>query len=129
MASAMCYFFSLWIASLCIFHNIQQKKERSDSQHYYLQVLKLECRIPDNWLSLDLSGKVNWKAAFPKFLVLLLIFFFFKQCLGHLCSLPQACRSSTGLCTFAVLLMFGLRGILVNSIYLYDHCFCFKCGI
>lgn len=44
------------------------------TQHYYLRVLKLNCCIPDNWLSLDLSGKFNWKAAFSKFL---LFFFFF----------------------------------------------------
>lgn len=48
------------------------------TQHYYLRVLKLNCCIPDNWLSLDLSGKFNWKAAFSKFL---LFFFFFSNAL------------------------------------------------
>ena len=88
------------------------------TQDNYLWVLKLNCCIPNNWLSLDLSGEVNWKAAFPKFLLCFLAMpWSFVQ------------KSSTSLCTVAVLLMFGLRAILVNSIYLYDHCFCFECGI
>lgn len=45
------------------------------TQYYYLRVLKLNCCIPDNWLSLDLSGKVYWKAAFSKFLLSLFFFF------------------------------------------------------
>ena len=48
------------------------------TQYYYLRVLKLNCCIPDNWLSLDLSGKVYWKAAFSKFLLSQAIDLFFS---------------------------------------------------
>lgn len=116
---SVCFFlFGFLLFGFSITFSKEVHRGLKNSQFYYLWTLKHSCCIPDNCWKLDLSGKVNWNVGFPNI--------FFPYSLAIPWWLMQ--KFSISLVT-AVLLIFGTKGMLDNSIYLCDCCLWVKCSV